>query len=68
MAENLLTITGIRRGGFMGTQDISTSEFWTGIGINTYFFAGAVLLVATTVSYARRSREGWQGRSLDPSR
>jgi hypothetical protein len=68
MVENLLMVTGIRRGGFVGDQDISTSEFWAGIGINTYFFVGAVLLVATTVSNARRSREGDQKRSLDPSR
>ncbi|MDG4791544.1 hypothetical protein O7626_37580 [Micromonospora sp. WMMD1102] len=68
MAENLLMVTGIRRGGFVGTQDISVGEFWAGIGINTYFFTGAVLLVATTVSYARRSREGWQQRSAAPSR
>ncbi|MFJ6166913.1 hypothetical protein ACIQH6_17470 [Micromonospora orduensis] len=37
----------------MGAQDISTGEFWAGIGINTYFFTGAVLLVGATVSYAR---------------
>ncbi|MCG5457268.1 hypothetical protein PSH03_002375 [Micromonospora sp. PSH03] len=55
MAENLLMVSGIRRGGFVGVADISTGEFWTGIGINTYFFAGAVLLVGTTVSYGRRS-------------
>ncbi|MEV4658862.1 hypothetical protein [Micromonospora sp. NPDC049301] len=45
MVENLLMATGIRRGGFVGAQDISTAEFWAGIGINTYFFIGAVLLV-----------------------
>ncbi|WP_433554015.1 hypothetical protein ACQP08_13200 [Micromonospora zamorensis] len=55
MAENLLMVTGVRRGGFMGAGDISTGEFWAGIGINTYFFTGAVLLVGTTVSYGRRS-------------
>jgi hypothetical protein len=66
MAENLLMVTGIRRGGFMGAQDISTSEFWAGIGINTYFFVGTVLLVATTVSYVRRLREDRQA-TLDPS-
>ncbi|MCX5115575.1 hypothetical protein OG992_00180 [Micromonospora sp. NBC_00362] len=55
MVENLLMVTGVRRGGFVGAADISTGEFWTGIGVNTYFFAGAVLLVGTTVSYGRRS-------------
>ncbi|MEU1587048.1 hypothetical protein [Micromonospora sp. NPDC005710] len=55
MVENLLMVTGIRRGGFVGVADISTGEFWTGIGINSYFFAGAVLLVGTTISYGRRS-------------
>ncbi|MFF0253642.1 hypothetical protein ACFYPW_14240 [Micromonospora zamorensis] len=55
MVENLLMVTGVRRGGFMGAGDISTGEFWAGIGINTYFFTGAVLLVGTTVSYGRRS-------------
>ncbi|MFY1689580.1 hypothetical protein [Plantactinospora sp. WMMB782] len=68
MAENLLMVTGIRRGGFVETQAISVSEFWAGIGINTYFFTGAVLLVATTVSYARRSRDGCQESSGSPSR
>ena len=57
MAENLLMVTGIRRGGFMGTGDISTPELWAGVGINSYFFVGAVLLVPTTVSYACRSRQ-----------
>ncbi|WP_121153553.1 DUF3995 domain-containing protein [Micromonospora pisi] len=57
MAENLLMVAGIRRGGFVGAADISTVEFWTGIGINTYFFTGAVLLVGATVSYGRRSAE-----------
>ncbi|MGI5151859.1 hypothetical protein ACQEVC_36780 [Plantactinospora sp. CA-294935] len=66
MAENLLMVTGIRRGGFLGAQDISTGEFWAGLGINTYFFTGAVLLVATTVSYTGRSQEGGQERSADP--
>ncbi|MET7969164.1 hypothetical protein [Micromonospora sp. NPDC005305] len=55
MVENLLMATG-NRGGFVGADDISTAEFWAGIGINTYFFVGAVLLVVTTVSYHRRSR------------
>ncbi|GAB3338937.1 hypothetical protein RMN56_19835 [Micromonospora halotolerans] len=55
MVENLLMATG-NRGGFVGRDDISTAEFWAGIGINTYFFVGAVLLVVTTVSYVRRSR------------
>ncbi|MEU8386887.1 hypothetical protein [Micromonospora sp. NPDC048843] len=55
MVENLLMVTGVRRGGFVGAADISAGEFWTGIGVNTYFFAGAVLLVGTTVSYVRRS-------------
>ncbi|WP_433288222.1 hypothetical protein [Micromonospora sp. CA-244673] len=56
MVENLLMATGIRRGGFVGAEDISTAELWAGLGINTYFFVGAVLLVVTTVSYVRRSR------------
>lgn len=55
MVENLLMVSGVRRGGFVGVADISTGEFWAGIGVNTYFFAGAVLLVGTTVSYGRRS-------------
>ncbi|MEU4473930.1 hypothetical protein [Micromonospora sp. NPDC023888] len=55
MAENLLMVTGVRRGGFVGAEDISTGEFWAGLGINTYFFAGAVLLMGATVSYGRRS-------------
>ena len=29
----------------------STGEFWAGIGINSYFFVGAILLVAATISY-----------------
>jgi hypothetical protein len=37
-----------------------------GLGINTYFCTGAVLLVATTVSYTGRSQEGGQERSADP--
>lgn len=57
MVENLLMATGIRRGGFVGAQDISTAELWAGIGVNSYFFIGAVLLAVTTVSYFRRSRE-----------
>ncbi|MCG5468987.1 hypothetical protein LADH09A_002888 [Micromonospora sp. LAH09] len=64
MAENLLMVTGVRRGGVMGAADISAGEFWIGIAINTYFFTGAVLLVGTTVSYSRRSAR----RSADPSR
>lgn len=68
MAENLLMVTGIRRGGFMGDADISTGEFWTGIGINTYFFTGAVLLVGTTVCYGRRSARSVSRGSADPSR
>ncbi|WBB68281.1 hypothetical protein [Micromonospora sp. WMMD812] len=56
MVENLLMATAVRRGGFVGAEDISTAEVWAGMGINTYFFAGAVLLVGTTISYLRRSR------------
>ncbi|SIM77921.1 DUF3995 domain-containing protein [Micromonospora cremea] len=67
MAESLLMVTGIRRGGFVGAQDISTGEFWAGIGINTYFFTGAVLLVAATISYARRSTDGGKKGSSDRS-
>ncbi|MGC5287661.1 hypothetical protein [Micromonospora sp. DT231] len=63
MAENLLMVTGVRRGGFVGADDISTTEFWTGLGINTYFFLGAVLLVGATVSYGRRT-PGSRVRSL----
>ncbi|KAB1946340.1 DUF3995 domain-containing protein [Micromonospora sp. ALFpr18c] len=67
MVENVLMVTGNRRGGFVGAQDISTGEFWAGIGINTYFFLGAVLLVAATVSHTRRSsksrRDGPSDRS-----
>ncbi|MGA5309071.1 hypothetical protein [Micromonospora taraxaci] len=55
MVENLLMVTGVRRGGFVGAQDISTGEFWAGLAINTYFFVGAVLLVGATNSYVRRS-------------
>ncbi|MCZ7374673.1 hypothetical protein [Micromonospora sp. WMMC250] len=55
MVENLLMVTGVRRGGFVGAQDISTGEFWAGLAINTYFFVGAVLLVGAMVSYVRRS-------------
>ncbi|MGA4727966.1 hypothetical protein ACWEOS_20225 [Micromonospora taraxaci] len=55
MVENLLMVTGVRRGGFVGAQDISTGEFWAGLAINTYFFVGAVLLVGATVSHVRRS-------------
>ncbi|MGC4813234.1 hypothetical protein ACLQ29_22130 [Micromonospora sp. DT228] len=55
MVENLLMVSGVRRGGFVGADDISTTEFWTGLGINTYFFLGAVLLVGATVSYGRRT-------------
>ncbi|MGW4154175.1 hypothetical protein ACWEDF_13595 [Micromonospora chersina] len=55
MVENVLMATGIRRGGFVGAEDISTAEVWAGLGINTYFFVGAVLLVVTTASYVRRS-------------
>jgi hypothetical protein len=55
MVENLLMAAG-DRGGFVGADDISTAEFWAGIGINTYFFIGAVLLVVTTVSFGRTSR------------
>ncbi|MFC3499796.1 DUF3995 domain-containing protein [Micromonospora krabiensis] len=61
MVENLLMATGIRRGGFVGAQDISTAELWAGLGINTYFFLGAVLLAMTTVSYVRRSRRDAHG-------
>ncbi|SCE91038.1 hypothetical protein GA0070214_103202 [Micromonospora chaiyaphumensis] len=61
MVENLLMATGIRRGGFVGAEDISTAELWAGLGINTYFFIGAVLLSVTTVSYVRRSRESGRG-------
>ncbi|MFE9957284.1 hypothetical protein [Micromonospora sp. NPDC005299] len=61
MVENLLMATGIRRGGFMGAEHISVAEFWAGMGINTYFFLGAVLLVPTTVSYFRRSRSDIDG-------
>ncbi|MEU1398194.1 hypothetical protein ABZ403_19300 [Micromonospora zamorensis] len=68
MAENLLMVTGVRRGGFMGAADISTGEFWTGIGVNTYFFTGAVLLVGTTVSYTRRSAGSGPRRSADQVR
>ncbi|WP_433651429.1 hypothetical protein ACQP2C_02135 [Micromonospora zamorensis] len=68
MAENLLMVTGVRRGGFMGAGDISTGEFWTGVGINTYFFTGAVLLVGTTVSYSRRSAGSGPRRSADQVR
>ncbi|MEH1166786.1 hypothetical protein V6V47_15515 [Micromonospora sp. CPCC 205539] len=68
MAENLLMVTGIRRGGFVGAEDISTGEFWAGIGINSYFFAGAVLLVVATVSYCRRSAESGPEGAPDPSR
>ncbi|MEU8127864.1 hypothetical protein AB0B68_11655 [Micromonospora sp. NPDC049049] len=55
MAENFVMVSGVRRGGFMGVADVSTGEIWAGIAINTYFFAGAALLVGTTVSYGRRS-------------
>ncbi|MEU8419703.1 hypothetical protein AB0C15_02350 [Micromonospora sp. NPDC048835] len=58
MVENLLMVTGVRRGGFVGVADIPTDEFWIGVGINTYFFAGAVLLVGTTVSYGCRPAGG----------
>ena len=58
MVENLLMVTGVRRGGFVGAADISAGEFWAGIGINTYFFAGAVLLVGATVSYGCSSASG----------
>ncbi|MGC4837873.1 hypothetical protein ACLQ3D_25560 [Micromonospora vinacea] len=68
MVENILMVTGVRRGGFVGVADISTGEFWTGIGINTYFFAGAVLLVGTTVSYGHRSAESAPKGSSDPPR
>ncbi|MEW1588249.1 hypothetical protein AB0283_22740 [Micromonospora vinacea] len=68
MVENFLMVTGVRRGGFVGVADIPPGEFWTGIGINTYFFAGAVLLVGTTVSYARRSAESASEGSADPPR
>ncbi|MEO3768754.1 hypothetical protein [Micromonospora sp. B9E7] len=57
LVENLLMVTGVRRGGFVGAQDISTGEFWAGLAINTYFFAGAVLLVGATVTYVRGSAE-----------
>jgi hypothetical protein len=57
MIENLLMVTGVRRGGFVGVADISTGELWTGVAINTYFLAGAVLLVGATVSYVRQSAE-----------
>ncbi|MFE9202834.1 hypothetical protein [Micromonospora sp. NPDC007230] len=56
MVENLLMVTGIRRGGFVGAENISTAELWAGLGINTYFFVGAVLLAVATVSYYRPSR------------
>ncbi|MFI6235892.1 hypothetical protein ACIBD9_20235 [Micromonospora sp. NPDC050784] len=68
MVENFLMATGIRRGGFMGVSDISTGEFWAGIGINTYFFAGAVLLVGATVSYGRRSAESAPNNGATGSR
>ncbi|MBG6064721.1 hypothetical protein [Micromonospora ureilytica] len=68
MVENLLMVTGVRRGGFVGAADISTGEFWAGIGINTYFFAGAVLLVGTTVSYGCRSAGSAPRTSTDPPR
>ncbi|WFE99656.1 hypothetical protein [Micromonospora sp. WMMD964] len=57
MVENLLMVTGVRRGGLVGAQDISAGEFWAGLAINTYVFLGAVLLVGATVSYVRRSAE-----------
>ncbi|MFE9193008.1 hypothetical protein ACFYL6_25740 [Micromonospora sp. NPDC007208] len=68
MVENLLMVTGLRRGGFMGVSDISTGEFWAGVAINTYFFAGAVLLVGTTVSYGRRSAESALSKGATGSR
>ncbi|MFG2050690.1 hypothetical protein ACGFIW_25065 [Micromonospora sp. NPDC048935] len=67
MAENLLMVTGVRRGGFAGTDDISTGEFWAGLAINTYFFLGAVLLVGATVSYGRRSARTGPRNAPDPS-
>ncbi|MET8200256.1 hypothetical protein [Micromonospora taraxaci] len=57
MVENLLMVTGARRGGFVGAQDISTGEFWAGLAINTYFFVGAVLLVGATLSHVRRAAD-----------
>ena len=56
MIENALMATGISRGGRTGTDDVSTTELWTGVAINTYFFVGAMLLVPTTLAYVHRSR------------
>jgi len=54
LVEDVLMLSGVRRGGFVGDQNISGGEFWTGIGINAYFFAGAVTLVAATRVFVRR--------------
>ncbi|GIF62253.1 hypothetical protein Ais01nite_02880 [Asanoa ishikariensis] len=54
LVENAVMLTGVRRGGFMGSQDISVGEFWAGIAINAYFFVGAVVLIAATRAYMRR--------------
>jgi hypothetical protein len=56
LAEDILMLSGGRRGGFVGDQHLSGSEFWTGIAINAYYFAGAVMLVAATRDVVRPDR------------
>ncbi|MEV4536597.1 DUF3995 domain-containing protein [Asanoa sp. NPDC049518] len=58
LVENAVMVAGVRRGGFMGSQDVSDGELWTGIAINTYFFVGAVVLTAATRAYIRSTRKG----------
>jgi hypothetical protein len=67
LVENLVMVTGLRRGGLMGPDEgLSTGELWTGVAINTYFFVGALLLVPATLAYARRShREPDRRQAVD---
>jgi len=61
MIENLLVVTGITPRGVVGlwdssAQEISAGELWRTLVINSYFFVGALFLIPTTRSYARRVR------------
>lgn len=58
--EALLMATRVAPEGLLAAindtgQPAATTTDWTAIAINSYFFAGALLLVPTTAAYARRS-------------
>ncbi len=57
LVENVTTATGLIPRGLLGkaaeSADTGSGGFWTGVAVNGYFFAGAVVLLPVAVAFER---------------